>query len=74
MKASKQVNVLIKIRRYQDVKKAVLNSNWKSTKYDPAIFEGYLVIYSNLLTSHNICNRQFKGPLLGVPKHYDHNL
>ncbi len=43
--------------------KAAPNSNLKPTKYYPSNFEGYLVIYNHLLTSYNICNRQFKRPL-----------
>ncbi len=54
--------------------KGALNSNYKPTKHYPSIFESYLVIYIHLLTSHNICNRQFKMLFLAPPKHYNRNI
>ncbi len=40
------------------------------------IFEGYLVIYtsSHLLTSHNICNREFKSWSLVISPSYSTSL
>ncbi len=49
--------------------KGPLNSNYKPTKNDPPICEGYLVIYSHLLISHNMCNGELRRALVGARKH-----